>query len=389
MHKNKEELKKSRNWKLIEKVGHYYIYDNLKELESSAFENNLLKFTIALISLKDILDNVLEKFEEAKRDSLKHKELIFTYDTEIYGELDLDRSIFTYPINIYAYYFYDEGSNPPEYSVLNYLLNKIYSIATNLYSILLGEKRLINYFKSTFSHISKNIAELDLASKYFKGMYYRPQTASDPPWLKEVYKNYELLKSLLNISFTIETKSERVDKKAIKLLLWKLYEIYVYFLVKKLILNMGFSQDNSVLLRNSFLANSKLLSVNDNREVDEFKGKPDITLKLNDMLILMECKYTDNLNYISESKFKTMAYIYEYEPFAAFLIFPDLKYNKDTYEKDKNLGTLKNYLNKNRYVKFTFKDNKKLYLIKIDPLCKDENNIQVLEKTINELLTET
>ncbi len=394
-----------RDLALLKKVGKYYLqYKGIIDLDKllSIIEateelniDNITRIYIIQYIIYLAVKAAVRAAKEAEKDRLTYKEFSIGYDQDIFGELNIDRTTIVYPQGLYAYYTYTEGYNAPEYGILGYLLRRIYDTAIDKFV----EIKLHHYFNFT-EKMKKFMKKLEEIKEKFPEGYYRNSTYTDPQWLIRAFRAYEIMKKLENIGIGLKRSKTEIKRPLIKFILWKLYELYIFYLIVNYLKKKGYrikrKGDKNYLafkdgiyftiIFNSNLENSGLLRVNNYPKLEKFKGKPDISLDHNsgdkNNIIIIECKYSDRLSYISMGRFKIMAYVYEYNPLTAILVYPGLKEGQLLYDdEDKATKELDDYVKKNNYVKFEFK-NHELYMARINPKAEDEKNL----KTIDEIL---
>ncbi|TRM86547.1 hypothetical protein DJ529_11065 [Sulfolobus sp. C3] len=357
---------------------------------------NYIRLYVAYIAVKE----VLESAKEALKDKLTYRELSVEYANQVLGQLDVDRTILVLPQKLYSYYTYREGMNAPEYRVFGTILRSVYEMATRL---LKGYEIINTDLPEYFNFIDNFWTSLnELKEKYFKlfpGGYFRGPIYTDPQWLIRAYKAYEVLKKRIEIGTRpaeIKEKEELVLK--LKFLLWRLYEIYVFYLLASLLESEGYkiskrgekyeaTKDSRTLYFyfNSSLEASKLRSVDNIVNVKRFRGKPDVSLS-NNYLILFECKYSSEPSYITLGRFKIMAYTYEYDPTTAILVYPGLGEDNEYYDEEE-LATseLDKVVEKEGFIEFQY-NGKKLYMMKIDPIDSDYINRERLKRVLENLV---
>jgi hypothetical protein len=127
-----------RDRALIEKVGYYYlqykgvidiekllqILDLSQEIRVSNEVLNYIHYYILYLVTRDSVESA----NEALRERLTYKEFSVEYSQELYGQLDVARTIIVYPLLVY--YDFKEGYNAPGYGILGYLLRRIYEIVS-------------------------------------------------------------------------------------------------------------------------------------------------------------------------------------------------------------------------------------------------------------------
>jgi hypothetical protein len=128
-------------------------------------------------------------------------------------------------------------------------------------------------------------------------------------------------------------------------------------------------------------------------EKEKFKGRPDISL-INGKRIIFECKYSSLPSYITQGRFKVMAYMYEYEPDVAVLVYPGLKtkVRSSTYDDKVTIDLDSKIKGDKRYVDFRFRTKegviKKIYMAILDPELEenDNGNLQVIKSILDEVI---
>ena len=201
------------------------------------------------------------------------------------------------------------------------------------------------------------------------------------------------------------------------MLLWKLYEVYVFYLVVRYLEGKGYrvkrvkqgehdyssfvaeiGKEKLFLTFNVPLHFSSLEGVDDIlEEKEKFKGRPDISL-INGKRVIFECKYSSSPSYITQGRFKVMAYMYEYEPDVAVLVYPGLKTKVRSYIPDDKvtIDLDSKIKGDKRYIDFRFRTKggviKKIYMAVIDPEWeendkeKDNGNLKVISSILDEVM---
>jgi hypothetical protein len=119
---------------------------------------------------------------------------------------------------------------------------------------------------------------------------------------------------------------------------------------------------------------SRLLSVDSDKETaKKARGRPDISLKdkNRERLLVIECKFSDNPNYLTAGRFKAMAYLYEYGAQLGALVFPELNSERRPYddEDEGTRGLWSLITREDGLVRLSLRDGtgQVLYLIRVDP----------------------
>ena len=119
---------------------------------------------------------------------------------------------------------------------------------------------------------------------------------------------------------------------------------------------------------------SGLLSVDSDKEIaKKARGRPDISLKDKNRkrLLVIECKFSDDPNYLTAGRFKVMAYLYEYGAQLGALVFPELNSEGRPYDGEEE-GTRSLWslvTQEDGLLKLSLRDGagQALYLIRVDP----------------------
>ena len=397
-----------RDKKLLDKVSAYYLqYRGVVDVNDLIkFMGGKVKFDISELALRQVIHYILyvitrsavNSAREAINSNITYRELSHDVDYEAYGVPDVERSLAVYPLGLVAYYNYKEGRNAPEFAVLGYLLRKIYKGVAEL-----GEKYEVKserpeYFRYDLKGKLKELGEL--VNKFPQGFYRKP-LYTDPPWLLTAFRAYFTLRDVEEIRVG-KGGGERVDEKVLKFMLWKLYELYVFYLVLKVLKACDYTirkvgEDYVVrkgdkefyIVMNRSLLSSNLLSVDFLGDVSKYRGKPDLTLA-NKNTIIFECKYSCDANYITAGRFKVMAYVFEYNPLTAILVYPGLKDGSDAYDsEDEETIELDKIIKQRGFVDFKFKGKDGevvIYVARVDPSLDDEQNISVIKEILKEYL---
>lgn len=394
-----------RDRALIEKVGNYYlqykgvidverllqIIDLSQEVQVSNDVLNYIYYYILYLITKDAVKSA----KEAKRERLSYKEFSVEYSKELYGVLDVARTVIVYPL--IAYYDFKEGYNAPEYAILGYLLRRIYEIVSEKKKEI--EPPEPHPFFNFFKDFERQLSKLKRKKECFPEGYYRDPTYTDPPWLIRGYRAYALAKKLEDLR--IGESGGKADKELIKLIKWKLYELYVFYLVVTYLSSEGYDivkesekeyyavkGDKRVkLIFNASLPNSKLRKVDDMENIDIYKGRPDISLS-DEKPIIFECKYSQKVSYITMGRFKVMAYTYEYDPLISVLVYPGLEEKGIGYDPEDSATRELDRRAKERGLIDFWYNSHLIYMAVIDPLKDDEEyNLKIIKKILSEKIT--
>ena len=206
-------------------------------------------------------------------------------------------------------------------------------------------------------------------------------------------------------------------KLALKMAIERLYEIYTLYIVLRALSRLGEvrSEDSTIFVELGkgirIFYNSRpkagdkplsrvALGESDglgNEELERLSGIPDITLVINNKVkMVIEVKHSRNVNYLALARFKTIAYIHEYNADAGILVYPGLgraKRIKQTREiLDEEYEATRTVLEKAEtkgFITIKLRDNASLYIMPLIPEEKQEqNNIDRMYKILNSIVQE-
>ncbi len=406
--------------RLLKQMGGNVEYDveHDADKESLAHAINGLYYYISYVITKE----ALKAAQLAWREKLTTREFSNDFGEEIYGELDIPRTIVTYPYRVYSFYTIVRGTDAPEFAVLGALLREIYTGVKGL------KEQLEGYYKDTdvprifdLKKFDSYLRQLkDYSEKFRKGKIRTP-SRRDPIWLRRAFHAYETLNSLAERRVTVGERMKEAegetDKGILTMLRWRLYELYVFYLIVRYLEGKEYrvrrvkrgehdyssyvaekGKEKLFLTLNAPLHFSSLEGVGDlQKEKEKFKGRPDISL-INGKRIIFECKYSSLPSYITQGRFKVMAYMYEYEPDVAVLVYPGLKTKVGSYTPDDEvtIDLDSKIKGDKRYIDFRFRTKggavKKIYVAILDPELdpegkeKDRVNLQVITSILDEVM---
>ena len=402
----------SRDRALLERVSAFYLryYGVVDVNDLLDYLKGNVKYDVSDLVLKQVIHYILyvithsavESAEEALDDELTYRELAYEVDRHAYGVLDVRRTMFTYPRGLVTYYTYKEGRNAPEYAVLGYLLRRIYRGVRELKPKY--EVNLVDPAKYFSYDLEGELKELDRLKGEFPEGFYRDPVYTDPPWLVRAFNAYSTLRNVEKIRVGTRSRIATItDEKVLRFVLWKLYEVYVFYLVLTVLRQRGYWVDRSegchlakkgerelCIVMNRDLKSSRLHEVDSLSDVSRLRGRPDISL-YNKETILFECKYSDDVGYITAGRFKAMAYAFEYDPLTVVLAYPGISEGGEPYDdEEEETAELDRIAMNNGYVDFKFRDRegkvKVIYMARIDPLKENEENLKILEKILGSYL---
>ncbi len=245
-----------------------------------------------------------------------------------------------------------------------------------------------------------------------------------PKWVNEVVRlveHYIEIKDDLN-KLKVLIPKIKIDlelmRNFIKFIAYRLYELYTLYVLLKAIsamkhyVKVDFKKKRIELIDKSIIIFytvspqidehvSKLANVNieiideaNNIAVTECKycGKPDFSLVKNAKVIILDCKFSGSVPYLSLSKYKIMAYMYEFNTDIGILVFPTVlrRYglvDEREIEADKSLFVI---ARKYGAVKLNLKNSAKIYILSIIPLAQwEDRNIKLIHRIFKEIIGTT
>jgi len=369
-------------------------------------------------------NKLLSAIDEARRDRLLYRQFQVVYDEVSWGPVEVARTIAVYPAGLNASMTYVPAFSSPELLLLgeivsrsletldevkNYV-NKTFSEAKGSTQAAKGagplggpdedmnEKSVLEKLDEVMDELERAVDRLRAEAEGLE-RYQVPLSDNElraewerlspyaPRWLSEAWNAYRLLKHLRE-GIWVTQPPLRGGRDLLLMFAWRLYELYVAGIVLEALRELGYSvekadvnrfvltRDNKAveLLLNSDMEGSRLLSVDSNKETaKKARGRPDISLKdkNSERLLVIECKFSDNPNYLTAGRFKAMAYLYEYGAQLGALVFPELNSERRPYddEDEGTRGLWSLITREDGLVRLSLRDGtgQVLYLIRVDP----------------------
>ena len=212
----------------------------------------------------------------------------------------------------------------------------------------------------------------------------------------------------------VDTSAYPIQHFSIRMMLDKLYELYTLYIVLKALMRLGEvrNEDSVIIVEvdggiNLFYnsrprANGKPLSrialgestLLSRDELEKLSGIPDITLVVNNKVkVVIEVKHSINIGYLSLARFKTIAYIHEYDADAGILIYPGIssltrasKYELLEEEYAATQSVLER-AEENGYLTLRLKDNASLYVVPLPPYkSREDDNISKIYMILSSII---
>jgi len=378
--------------RLLKQAGKTYEVEELTRAYLTAW--------LARVAASDLKSAV----EDARRDRLLYRQFRVVYDSTSWGPIDVARTIAVYPGGLQASMTYVPAFSSPELILLGEIVSRSLGALDEVMQGLRGlaqaegEDPLLKELNDAIRGLEEAVDRLRAEAE---GLERYPVQLSDeelraewerlspyaPRWLSEAWNAYRLLKHLREGIWVAQPPLEG-GRYLLVMLAWRLYELYVAGIVLEALRELGYgvkvddnrfvlTRDNNEageLLLNSDMEESRLASVDSNKEIaKKARGRPDISLKDNnrERLLVIECKFSDDPNYLTAGRFKAMAYLYEYGAQLGALVFPELNSEGRPYDgEDEGTRSLWSLITQeDGLLKLSLRDGagQALYLIRVDP----------------------
>jgi len=323
------------------------------------------------------LDVLRRAVIKARRDRLVYREFGVVYDRDLVGALDLARSVAVGGSGLYASLTYLPSTlNAPEYLLLRKLVKRSVKTAKKLAELLdsSGEAR---------GEINNKIREVKrLSAPLPRGVTWLTcRDAGYVDWLRRACVSYRVLRGLLRGVAVAGRARKGLD---VVFLDWRLYEIYIYFLLYETMKDLGYAEVecDPRLCRGGELCfergtqrvcilfnkphKSSIVACYDRKPAERLRGRPDAMIN-GGRRIVVEAKFSSEPQYITLGRFKAMAYVYEYGADAGLLVFPDLEEKRTDLEDEATLEIYR-YMQQNGGIAMVrLEDGRKIYLVRVDP----------------------
>ncbi|NAZ31099.1 MAG: hypothetical protein GU352_00060 [Acidilobus sp.] len=349
-------------------------------------------------------DDLKSAVEDARRDRLLYRQFQVVYDSTSWGPIDVARTIAVYPGDLQASMTYVPAFSSPDLLLLGEIVSRSLGALDEVMQGLRGlaqaegedplPRELNDAIRGLEEAVDRLMAEAEglqgypvqLSDEELRAEWERLSPYA-PRWLSEAWNAYRLLKYLRE-GIRVAQPPLEGGRYLLVMLAWRLYELYVAGIVLEALRELGYGvkvddnrfvlmrDDNEAgeLLLNSDMEGSRLASVDSDKEIaKKARGRPDISLKDNNhkRLLVIECKFSDDPNYLTAGRFKAMAYLYEYGAQLGALVFPELNSEGRPYDgEDEGTRSLWSLITReDGLLKLSLRDGagQALYLIRVDP----------------------
>jgi len=314
---------------------------------------------------------------KARRDQLVYREFGVVYDRDLVGALDVARSVAVRSSGLYASLTYLPSSlNAPEYLLLRKLVERSVKIAKKLAELLKSSGQVANEIDGKIREIWRLSAPLPRGVTWLTC-----KDAGCVDWLRHACVSYRVLRGLLRGVAVARRARKGLD---VVFLDWRLYEIYIYFLLYETMKELGYAEVEcdprlcsggdlcfeSGTQRICILFNkpheSSIVASYDGEPAERLRGRPDAMIN-GGRRIVVEAKFSSEPQYITLGRFKAMAYVYEYGADAGLLVFPDLEEKRTDPEDEATLEIYRYMQQQGGVAEVRLRDGRKIYLVRVDP----------------------
>jgi hypothetical protein len=314
---------------------------------------------------------------KARRDRLIYREFGVVYDRDLVGALDVARSVAAGASGLYASLTYLPSSqNAPEYLLLRKLVERSVKTAKKLAERLGVSGQLRDEIDGKIREISRLSASLPRGVTWLTC-----RDAGYVDWLRHACVSYRVLRGLLRGVAVARRAREGLD---VVFLDWRLYEIYIYFLLYETMKELGYAEVecDPGLCRGGDLCfergtqrvcilfnkphESSIVASYDGEPAHMLRGRPDAMIN-SGRRIVVEAKFSSEPQYITLGRFKAMAYMYEYGADAGLLLFPDLEEGRADPEDEATLELYRHMRQNDGVAVVRLRDGRRIYLVRADP----------------------
>ena len=389
-----------RDTELINKTAKYYVeYNKIitleqlrKLLNTSESIRNELNLQIRSRLLIMTIEELLKSVKSAEREKLTYREYSAEIDQNVYGALHVPLTLNVYSQGLYAYLTTKNTSQHPAYMVLGALIRKVLSE-----SFKFIEEEFEDLFKSK-EYVRNKMNELESYVNRFPEGEIREPKRYDPPWLTRALEAYYVYR---RAEFGTRGRKfkEQNNEELYSMLIWKLYEILTFYVAVKALNARGYTVElkkfetgkvtaekgdrKYVILFNSPPENSKEIvkrvDDKDDYDINNIKGRPDLSFASNEEKIVFECKYSTHQSYITAGRFKALAYIYEFGLRGAILVFPGIENERSEFDDEGTIALVELAEKSGNVLELDLDDdNRKLFLLVFDPLKSTDELISLM-----------
>jgi len=346
----------------------------LREASGDIYAAEAFRAVVARAALH-ALDVLRRAVIKARRDRLVYREFGVVYDRDLVGALDVARSVAVGGSGLYASLTYLPSSlNAPEYLLLRKLVKRSVKTAKKL-------AELLDSSGETRGEIDGKIREVWRLSEYLpRGVTWLTcRDAGYVDWLRHACVSYRVLRGLLRGVAVAGRAKEGLD---VVFLDWRLYEIYIYFLLYETMKELGYAERDTRLCRGGDLCfergtqrvcilfnkphGSSIVACYDGEPAERLRGRPDAMIN-GGRRIVVEAKFSSEPQYITLGRFKAMAYVYEYGSDAGLLVFPDLEEKRTDLEDEATLEIYRYMQQNGGIATVKLRDGRKIHLVRVDP----------------------
>ncbi|CCC80908.1 hypothetical protein [Thermoproteus tenax] len=356
-------------------IKHYVEWGKAVKLLGGSEEE---RHTVASALLAEFVNAMTRVVKAALRDLLVYREFAVVYGDDVFGALDVGRTVAVLPAGVYASLTYLPSLKAPEYGILRRMALKVAKWGREA---ILDEK------------MRENAERLRRIAKRLPKAYGTAavDVREAPPWLRQGWAIYKAAKAL--VEGEVYVGERRGVGKALKFINWRLYEMYIATLVLDALRRLGWrtvgidAEKRAVLVERD----GKTLAVYLNRALphhsiieevagDEVRGRPDLTVANADVKAVVECKYSDRPGYIARGRFQVMTYMCEYSAKIGILVYPAV--SEEEAEDEEEEAAVR-WANSGKPIRM--RDGRAIYPLRIDP-ADGETADEARERHLGEVI---
>jgi hypothetical protein len=295
-------------------------------------------------------------------------------------------------------------------TLAGYVLNEIGLLLETL-------KLLVKQYPLEFIHIPKEVdySYIEKLIRAIKSKPWRPKWVEEAIRLSQSVRDLE--KSLDSLRNVVEVLHKRMDVDAlndvtniVRFLAFRLYEVYTYMVTLAAVLKVFKGSIEEVEARSIRIvydygksiivvyggklgrsmiedAEAKWLTGEalSKEELRKLAGKPDIGV-YNEVKVVIEAKFSNTLPYLTQARFKTLAYVYEYNADAGILVYPGPITGRGMDSEERYTRKILDIAKKKGGLEITLATGKKLIILPMPP-TKTETNIEKMARILASLLS--
>jgi len=294
-------------------------------------------------------------------------------------------------------------------TLASHVLNELRSLITRL-------RGIVDEYPLRFVHVAKDVnwTTIDRLARVVRSRPWRPKWVEEMITLRHKIEEVEHnLRSLVNVVEVLHKRADTVSirdvSRAVRFLAFRLYEVYVYLITVTAVVRALEGSIADILKRGvkvyydygkslvivyskkpgaSIIENAQAKWLSEEAvsrdELVKLAGRPDVGV-YNEVKVIIEAKFGNSLPYLTQARFKTLAYLYEYNANAGILAYPGPITGKGIDHEEQYTGKLLRKASKKGGLEIKLAQDKKLYILPLLP-TETQSNIEKMQKIIKALL---